>query len=529
MVQVGRRASPHTLLPLDRQTPRYKWTVASIIILACATQIFAGTSLNIAIPRLMLTFGTDLATTQWVATGFLVSRTLVIPLLGWLGTLLGNRVLFAATMVGFVLTSVGCGLSTSLPMLIGFRVLQGAVMGPMEGLTAVILVQVFPPQQRGLALGLRSIGWAVGELLFYTLGGYLFEHISWRLLFFLGIPSGIATIVLGLMVLPKQSEVRDPTVDYPGLLLLGGFLVPLLLVISFGRNSETAVSTLVMLGLVACVGGGLFVARELLAASPAVNLRLFRHPAFSLLCCCGFFNSMGLFGGLFMVPIFMQQVMGLTPLQAGLMLLPALPFSILSGLVTGRLSDRLPPPWVALAGLLALTAIFQALSSLTAVTTIALLVGYMILYRTFMDTVGIPITALTVEMLAPEQVPMGQGLLGVTRSIGASFGITLTSVFFERRYTWHQIQAYTNFDNASPLHEAPLNDLRLSLLSTGVEGTSVEHEVLETIRQQMDIEAIAVSFQESFFFICLCFLLAAIPMLFLLSRRFGLKTSGYTS
>jgi DHA2 family multidrug resistance protein len=160
MAQVGQRVRSRTILPLDRQTPRYKWLVASIILLACATQIFAGTSLNIAIPRLMVTFGTDLAATQWVATGFLVSRTLVIPLLGWLGNLLGNRTLFVATMVGFVITSVGCGLSTSLPMLIGFRVLQGAVLGPMEGLTAVILVQVFPPQQRGLALGLRSIGWA---------------------------------------------------------------------------------------------------------------------------------------------------------------------------------------------------------------------------------------------------------------------------------------------------------------------------------------------------------------------------------
>ena len=524
MAQVGQRVRLRTILPLDRQTPRYKWLVASIILLACATQIFAGTSLNIAIPRLMVTFGTDLASTQWVATGFLVARTLVIPLLGWLGNLLGHRTLFVATMVGFVFTSVGCGLSTSLPMLIGFRVLQGAVIGPMEGLTAVILVQVFPPQQRGLALGLRSIGWALGELLFYTLGGYLFEHISWRLLFFLGIPSGIATIVLGFLVLPKQSEVRDPTVDYPGLLLLGGFLVPLLLVISFGRNSETSVSTLVMLGLGACVGGGLFVARELLAASPAVNLRLFRHPTFSLLCCCGFFNSMGLFGGLFMVPIFVQQVMGLTPLQAGLILLPALPFSMLSGLVTGRLSDRFPPPLVALAGLLAMTAVSQAFASLTAFTTITLLVGYMILYRAFMDTVGIPTTALTVSMLAPEQVPMGQGLVGVTRSIGASFGITVTSVFFERRYTWHQHQAYAHYDHASPLHEAFLHDLRLSLHSAGVESTSVEYEVLKAIHQHMDTEAIAVSFQESFLFICLCFLLALIPMLCLLSRRLGLKT-----
>jgi MFS transporter, DHA2 family, multidrug resistance protein len=524
MAQAAQRALPHTILLLDTQTPRYKWLVAGIVLLACATQIFAGTSLNIAIPRLMVTFGTDLPTTQWVATGFLVTRTLVIPLLGWLGSMLGNRNLFVAIMVGFVVTSVGCGLSTSLPMLIAFRALQGAVLGPMEGLTAVILVQAFPPQQRGLAIGLRSIGWALGELLFYTVGGYLFEHISWRLLFFLGIPSGIAVAVLGFLMLPQDAEVRSPSVDYLGLVFLGTFLVPLLLVISFGRDSETGASTLITLGLTALVGGGLFVAREWFTAFPAVNLRLFQQRTFCLLCGSAFFNSMGLFGGLFMVPIFLQQVMGFTPLQAGLLLLPALPFSVLSGLVTGRLSDRFPPPLVAITGLLALTAIFHALSSVTMFTTVAVLVGYMILYRAFMDTVGIPITALTMQTLGPEQARMGQGLLGVMRSIGSSFGVTVTSVFFERRRAWHQFQAYTAYDNDSPAHEAALSELRLVLHHAGVGETLVDQEALGTIREQMDIEAIALGFQESFLFICLCFLLAIGPMLCLLSRKITTQT-----
>jgi DHA2 family multidrug resistance protein len=156
MTQAAQRVYSRSVFPLDSQAPRYKWYVASIILLACAAQIFAGTSLNLAIPRLMLTFGTDLATTQWVATGFLVSRTLVIPLLGWLGGMLGNRTLFVAALTGYVITLIGCGLSTSLTMLIICRVLQGIVLGPMEGLTAVILVQTFPPRQRGLAIGLRS-------------------------------------------------------------------------------------------------------------------------------------------------------------------------------------------------------------------------------------------------------------------------------------------------------------------------------------------------------------------------------------
>jgi DHA2 family multidrug resistance protein len=167
---------------------------------------------------------------------------------------------------------------------------------------------------------------------------------------------------------------------------------------------------------------------------------------------------MGLFGALFMVPIFLQQVMGLTALQAGLLLLPALPISALSGLAIGRLSDRVSPSLVAIGGLLALTATFQAFSSVTVFTTLPVLVGYMILSRAFMDSVGIPITALTMQTLEAEQVRMGQGLLGVVRSIGSSFGVTVTSVFFERRRTLHQLQAYSTYDSAAPTHEAALHD-----------------------------------------------------------------------
>ena len=519
MTPAAQRVDPRAVLSLDSQAPRYKWFVASIILLACAAQIFAGTSLNLAIPRLMLTFGTDLATTQWVATGFLVSRTLVIPLLGWLGSMLGNRTLFVAVLAGYVITLVGCGLSTNLTMLVIFRVLQGAVLGPMEGLTAVILVQTFPPRQRGLAIGLRSIGWALGELLFYMLGGYLFEYLSWRFLFFLGIPFALIAAILGWLILPRQQEVRSPTVDYLGIFLLASFLVPLLLGISFGRDSETATSTLVLLGLTGLMGGSLFVCRELCTAFPAITLRLFRQPVFCLLCCTGFFNNMGLFGALFMVPIFLQQVLGLTAWQSSLLLLPAIPVSAFSGLVSGRLSDRFPPAFVAIGGLLALIVIFQMFASVTAETTIAVLVGYLILYRAFMDTVGIPVTSLALQTLPVDDARMGQGLLGVIRSIGASLGVTVTSVFFERRRAFHQFKAYSEYDQASPAHVSALQEMQPWLYDAGLSGALGDHEALDTIRQQMDIEAVAISFQESFLFICLCFVVAIIPMLFLLYRR----------
>jgi EmrB/QacA subfamily drug resistance transporter len=519
MPATATQPQPTTILQLDTQATYYKWMVASIVLVAGATQSSASTSVNLVIPRLMAAFGTDLATTQWVATGFLLARTLVMPLLGWLGGVLGNRNLFVGIMTGYVVTTIGCGLSTSLAMLIGFRLVQGLIMGTMEGLTVVILIGVFPPHQRGLALGLRTIGWAAGQVVFFALGGYLIEQVSWRLVFFLMVPFGIVAAVLGWLMLPQQREYRGEPVDYPGLIALGVFLVPLLLLISLARNTDTEVSTLVLLGFIAVIGGGLFIVRELLAPFPAVNLRLFRVPIFRLICTTSFLNNMGLFGSLFMVPIFLQQVIGLTPLQTGLVIVPAVIVSGLTGVVIGRASDLLPPPVVVITMILSLAIIFFAFSSVTPLTTIAVMVGYLTLQRICMTGIINPMAVLTVQTFEGDRVRMAQGLLGVMRSIGASLGITVTSVFFERRRVVHQLSAYDTYDSASPAHQETLRELKLFLHQAGMVGSTANQAALRTIRRQMDIEAIAASFRDSFLFISLCFLLASLPMLYLLSRR----------
>lgn len=511
--------APYTILALDTQAPGYKWLVAAIVLLAGGTQTFAGNSVNLAIPRLMAAFGTDLATTQWVTTGFLITRTLVIPILGWLGAVMGNRNLFVAIMVGFVLASIGCGVSTSLPMLVVFRLLQGIVLGPMEGLTAVLLVQAFPPQQRGLAIGLRTIGWSMGHIVSFTLGGYFLEQMSWRLIFFMGVPTGIISAVLGLLMLPQQREYRGEPVDYPGLMLLGGFLVPLLLAISLARDDNTAVSTVVLLILATVAGGGLFILWELWTTFPAVNLPLFRLPAFRYVCVTAFFNMIGLFGAQFMVPIFLQQVMGFTPLQAGLIIVPALIISGLSGVVSGRLNDVMPPTVMAIGGLMALTGVFVAFASVSALTTAGVLVGYIILYRICMFSTITSLTALNIQVLPPNEVRMGQGLMGVVRNIGASFGVTVTSVLFERRRVTHQLMAYHEYNDTPTTHRAILGEIKQYLHDAGIIGQTADWAALRTIKRHIDTEAVAAAFRDSFMLISVAFLLASLPMLWIALRR----------
>jgi DHA2 family multidrug resistance protein len=519
MAHTTKATRPYTVLRVDTQTTYYRWLVTGTVLLAGATQTFAGNSVNLAIPHIMAAFGHDLATTQWVTTSFLITRTLMVPILGWLGGFLGNRNLFIATMLGFVVTSIGCGLAVNLPMLVFFRLLQGLVIGPIEGLTVVILISAFPPHQRGMAIGMRTIGWSAGQIVSFTLGGYCIEQVSWRMIFFIGLPSGVIAALLGLLLIPQEREYQGIPVDYAGLLALAVSLVPLLLGISFARRDDTETSTLIMLGLIAFGGSALFILRELVARFPAVNLRLFRLSAFSLLCSSAFLNTMGLFGAQFMIPIFLQQVMGYTALQAGLIIVPALVVSAFGGTLSGRLSDAISPRVLILFGFLALTMVFHLFSSVSALTTSGVLVGYIIFYRVCLFSINTPLTALNVRILEADQVRMGQGLLGMVRNIGAALGVTITSVIFERRRAYHQLLAYTSYDVSSPEHTDTVREIALSLHNSGINEASIGSMTLRTIQRQMDIEAVAAGFRDSFYTISFCFLLAILPMLLITNRR----------
>ncbi len=518
MTQSSADTRQHTGVWVDTETAYYKWLVAGTVLLAGATQTFAGNSVNLAIPRLMAAFGTDLTTTQWVTTSFLITRTLMVPILGWLGGFLGNRNLFIFSMLGFVVTSIGCGLAVNIPMLIAFRLMQGFVLGPLEGLTVILLINAFPPHQRGLAIGMRTIGWSAGQIISFTIGGYLLKQVSWRMIFFMGIPSGLVSAILGFMLLRQEREFRGIPVDYAGLLALATFLVPLLLLISFGRRDDASTWTLLMFAGVALVGSIAFVARELLAEFPAVNLRLFRNPGFGLLCVTGFLNTLGLFGAQFMIPIFLQRVLGLTPLQAGLTIVPALVVSAFGGTLSGRLTDIFSPRLLIVVSLGLLVLVFNAFSTVTAMTTVGAMVVYIIAYRLCLFSINTPITSLNVTILDHDQVRMGQGFLGMIRNIGASLGVTVSSVIFESFRAQHQLQAYTGYDASSPEHRALFDEVTRSLLDSGVSEANVGSMALRVIRQQMSIEAVTAGFRDTFFAISFCFLLAMIPMFFV-SRR----------
>jgi DHA2 family multidrug resistance protein len=227
-----------------------------------------------------------------------------------------------------------------------------------------------------------------------------------------------------------------------------------------------------------------------------------------------------------MMPIFLQQVMGFTAFQAGLIIVPAILVSGLTGVVTGRLTDLVPPALLALCALLMLTAMFYSLSTVTVLTTVGVLVGYIIIYRTCMFAVFTPLTALNVQTLEADQVRMGQGLLGVVRNIGGSLGVTVTSVFFERRRASHQLLISSEYATGTSEHGALMQALKQSLHEAGIVGEAADRTALGAIRREMDIEAIAAGFRESFLLFALFFILGCIPLVCLLTWQLLARRRG---
>jgi MFS family permease len=211
--------------------------------------------------------------------------------------------------------------------------------------------------------------------------------------------------------------------------------------------------------------------------------------------------------------------MGFSPLQAGLIIVPALIVSAFGGTLSGRLSDTFSPRTLILVGFALLVIVFNLFATVSALTASGVLVGYIMIYRMCLFSINTPMTALNAHIHKADQVRMGQGLLGMVRNIGASLGVTLSSVIFVRRQTHHQLLAYNAYNITSPAHVETTQEIALLLRDSGISDTDIGPLTLRVIRHQMDTEALAAGFRDSFFAFSFCFLLAMLPMLFITRRH----------
>jgi len=417
----------------------YRWWVLGSVMVGTFMAVLDATIVNVSLAKIMTAFGVNVSEVEWVVTGYLLAFGVLLPTSGWLGSRFGCKRVYVAGLLTFTIGSGLCGLAWNEDALVAFRLLQGIGAGCLQPTAMTIVSLVFPPQQRGTALGIWGIAGGASATLGPTVGGWLIENLGWRSIFYLNVPLGILGLVLVAFILRETDRRAEAPFDALGFVSMAAFLSSLLLALSEGNREGWDSTYIRTCEVVAAVSFLVFVVTELKVAVPVVDLRLFRDAGFSSSNILTFVFGLALFGSTFLVPLFVQNLLQYTALQAGILMLPGGITMALVSPIAGRLSDRLPAHWLLVPGLLIIAwSMGMNATYMRAPSDYGALRAAIALRGVGMGLLFTPLMTAALVNIRPRDMGVASGLLNVIRQVGGSFGIALFSNLLERRTLFHR-------------------------------------------------------------------------------------------
>jgi DHA2 family multidrug resistance protein len=505
-----RSFSPRTRPIAFADRPSYKWWVTWTIMLGAFLFALDSTIVNIAVPKIMTSIGADLNQIQWVLIIYMIGMAVVMPASGWLSDLFGHKWLYTGSLAVFTLSSVLCGMAWSPESLIVFRGLQGLGAGAIGPTSMAVIFHVFPPQQRGLAMGIHSLGWMFGPILGPTLGGYLTDTISWRAIFYINLPLGIIGVALAATIMAADLSGRRPRrFDLCGLVTMATGIVTLLLALSQGNREGWNSQYIVWLFVIAGVSLGLFVLIELWVHDPLVDLRLYRNATYATATLAGLLLGFGMFGSNLLVPLFLEDFLEYTALQAALLMLPGVALTGAFAPLIGKWCDQFNPRVFLVLGFLLAAASTYWFAFMDLHTEGVTLVWALIV-RAGLGFVFPPLAMLALRTLAREEISAASGLLNITRQIVGMGGIALAGVLLER---WHYVHHFTGAEQlaASTLELEQVQRRVEGLLQGGGDAGDLLHAKAQAVLSRyVSLEALTVAFQDCFVVFTWVFVAAAL-------------------
>lgn len=501
-------------------SPSARWAISLSLILGCLTHSVMMGSINIAVPTMMTSLRADLSQIQWVLTAFMIARTVVMPTLGWLGGMLGNRRLYLTSLLVYLASCMLCGLSWSLESMLVFRVLQGMSAGYLTPLGMAILHETYPPGKRGTAMGIFMAGMSFGPALGPTVGGYLVEHLSWRAVFYINLPIGLVALVGSLLVrLPEGERRQSNELDLLGLVTMTTWVVSLLMAVSQARLYGWGSMYIVTLLVIAVVSLLAFVAAEWTCAAPMVNLQVFANGQFLLGAVANFFESFTNFALTFIVALFLQQGLGFNAAHAGEIMLPAACVWGLTSLATGRLSDRIEGRWLILFGSLSQAVSLALFVGLTSWSSTGVIMGLLTLRSLTRGFIQSPIMTITMATLPDHQVRLGVGLRGLLNSLGGTFGVAFSGIVLQERLAVRTYLLEENQQLAAFEHGHLVETVQQRLLEAGEDRALLPVQTEATLSRWLVQEATTLAYHDMFLLSAAMVLLTAVPVLWLRQRR----------
>jgi DHA2 family multidrug resistance protein len=415
----------------------YQWKVMIAVMLGIVMFLIDVTVVNVALAKLQAVYSVDVATVQWVITGYALASGIATPLASYFALRWGNKRVWVLALAGFTLSSVLCGLSPAFTILVVGRILQGFAGGMLLPIGISELFAAFPPNERGMALGFFAIPIVAGPTLGPTLGGYIVTNSDWRLVFFINLPIGLAAVLLGWLLLRTDEPDAAPPFDLWGavfsILGFGAMLYGLSRAAPDGWGSLKVVS-LLGFGAVCLI---LFTINELRSSNPLLDMRLFGLWEFLIANVVGWVSTVALFGAEFLLPLYLQNLRGLSAVDTGILLIPQGLAAGVSGPIAGRLTDKIGARYVVVFGFILLAINTWNLSQITSDTTFETLRWLLVIRGLALGCALQPTQLVALAVVPKRLLTNASALNNAMRNVFQSFGIALLGTIVQTQTIVH--------------------------------------------------------------------------------------------
>ncbi|HXE31316.1 MAG TPA: DHA2 family efflux MFS transporter permease subunit [Terriglobales bacterium] len=497
------------------------WVIAITVMLSTFLEVLDTSVVNVSLPHIAGSLSATIDEATWVLTSYLVANAIVLPITGWLANQFGRKRLLIAAVSGFTIASFLCGIAPTLPLLVLFRVLQGAAGGALQPISQAILLETFPPEQRGKAMAFWGLGIVVAPILGPTLGGFLTDAYSWRWVFYINLPVGIASIVMTRMFIfdPSYIKPQGGKVDVWGFGMLAVGIAALQIVLDKGQEADWFGSNMIVtLCVVAAAALIAFVVWELTVKDPIVHLRVFKSRTYAtgvfLMTLLGFV----LYGSLVLLPIFLQTLLGYTAVSAGIWTSPrgvgALIFMPITGVLLTRKWD---PRLLLMLGLLTGAWSLYAFSHFNLNSGTWDIFWPQIIQGAGMAFIFVPLTTVTMDPVPNHEMGNATALFNLMRNLGASAGISSVTTLVARRGQFHQNRMLAQLTPQNPGYRSLLSQLQAGFVARGNDATTAAHRALGALYGMLQQQSALLSFVEAFWLLAIIFLLMT-PLVLIMRR-----------